>query len=64
MLRYAVVEKQAIDAKNAKETFEKKNKELTKEHENMSGKIKTLTAEKTKICGMLDGKVSQCQCSH
>lgn len=58
VLRYAVVEASTIEAKNAKEAYEKKNKDLLKEHETMSGKIKLLQGEKAKICGMLEAKVS------
>jgi peptidoglycan hydrolase CwlO-like protein len=52
------VEKQVLDAKNVRDTFDKKNKELQKEIELLSGKIKGAAADKTRICGILDGKVS------
>lgn len=47
-----------LDAKNVRESVDKKNKELQREIELLNGKIKGAAADKTRICGILDGKVS------
>jgi hypothetical protein len=52
------VEKQVLDAKNVRDSMDKKNKELQKEIELLNGKIKGAAGEKTRICGILDAKVS------
>jgi uncharacterized membrane protein len=57
VIRYATSEKQILDSKNARESAEKKTKELQKEIELLNGKIKGASADKTRICGILDGKV-------
>jgi hypothetical protein len=59
VIRYATVEKQVLDSKNAREATEKKNKELQKEIELLNGKIKGAANDKTRICGMLDVKVNK-----
>ena len=57
VIRYATVEKQVLDAKNLRDAIEKKNKELHREIELLTGKIKGAAGEKTRICGILDEKV-------
>lgn len=57
VIRYATVERQILDSKNARDSMEKKTKELQREIELLSGKIKGAAADKTRICGILDGKV-------
>lgn len=57
VIRYATVEKQVLDAKNVRDSLDKKNKELQREIELLNGKIKGAAADKTRICGILDGKV-------
>lgn len=57
MIRYAVVEKQILESKNARDTMEKKSKELQREVELLNGKIKGGAADKTRICKILDEKV-------
>lgn len=57
VIRYATVEKQILDSKNARDSIEKKTKELQKEIDLLSGKIKGAAADKTRICAILDGKV-------
>lgn len=47
-----------LDSKSARDAMEKKTKELQREIELLNGKIKGAAADKTRICGMLDDKVS------
>ena len=58
VIRYATVEKQVLDARNLRDAIEKKNKELHREIELLTGKIKGAAGEKTRICGILDEKVN------
>lgn len=58
VIRYATVEKQVLDAKNVRDSIDKKNKELQREIELLNGKIKGAAADKTRICGILDAKVN------
>lgn len=51
------MEKQVLDARNLRDAIEKKNKELQREIELLTGKIKGAAGEKTRICGILDEKV-------
>lgn len=46
-----------LDAKNHRDSADKKNKELQREIELLNGKIKGAAGEKTRICGILDSKV-------
>nr|CAD7199273.1 unnamed protein product [Timema douglasi]CAD7410105.1 unnamed protein product [Timema poppensis] len=56
VVRYAVSEKEVIDQKKERETLEKRLKETSKEKELLLGKLKSLTADKTRVCQMLDSK--------
>lgn len=58
VIRYATVEKQILDAKTVRDSFEKKAKELQREIELLNGKIKGAAGDKSRICGILDEKVS------
>lgn len=57
-MRYATLEKKLLDMKSSVDSSEKKFKESQKEIELLNNKIKTMMNEKTRICGMLDAKVS------
>lgn len=57
VIRYATVERQILDSKNSRDAMEKKTKDLQREIELLNGKIKGAAADKTRICGILDGKV-------
>jgi hypothetical protein len=59
IMRYVTVEKTLLDAKNLCQSFEKKIKDLQREIELLNGKIKQGANDKTRICGILDDKVSQ-----
>lgn len=58
VMRYVTVEKSVLDMKTLKDSFERKFKEAQKELDIMNGKIKMMSSEKTRICNMLDVKVS------
>ena len=55
-MQYARVEKNLLDAKNLGQAHEKKMKDLQREIELLNGKIKQMSNEKTRICGILDEK--------
>jgi hypothetical protein len=57
-MRYVTLEKSLLDAKQLGQTFEKKIKDLQREIELLNGKIKQGVNDKTRICGILDEKVS------
>lgn len=57
VVKYATSEKDVIVAKSQKDNSEKKMKDLAKERDVLLEKIKSLNAEKTKICHMLEVKV-------
>ncbi|PSN40131.1 hypothetical protein C0J52_23823 [Blattella germanica] len=56
VMRYAVSEKEVIDQKKERESLEKRLRELGKERDIMLGKLKGMSAEKTRICQLLDNK--------
>lgn len=58
VMRYAIVEKKVIDANLAKDAVEKKLKEGQKEIEALNHKIRQMNAEKTRMCQIVDQKVS------
>ncbi|XP_066582391.1 coiled-coil domain-containing protein 186-like isoform X2 [Prorops nasuta] len=56
VMKYAVGEKQLIDAQRAKDFSERRVKELTKEQEQLQNKLKQIQGERTRICNILDTK--------
>lgn len=58
VVKYARSEKEVITAQNQREAAEKKTKELAKERDVLMEKVKGLNAEKTRVCHMLEAKVS------
>lgn len=56
VIKYATVEKKALDMKIAVDQAEKRSKDGAREIELMSGKVKSLINDKTRICGLLDAK--------
>jgi hypothetical protein len=58
VMRYVTVERSVLEAKGSQDVAEKKSKVMQKEVEVLNSKIKMMTAEKTRICGLLDNKVS------
>ena len=60
VMRYATVEKNAIDLRTVKESYDRKEKSLSKEIENLNSKIKSLNVEKTRITAAFDNKVTKC----
>lgn len=63
VIRYATVEKSALDAKNAKEVAEKKTRETLKEAENASTRMKIAVTEKTRVSGLFDTKCQELRLS-
>lgn len=59
VMRYATVEKTAIDAKNTKEAAEKKSKDAVKEVEQANARMKIAINEKNRICGLFDAKCQE-----
>lgn len=57
VMRYVTVERSVLEAKSSQEVSEKKVKVMHKEVEVLNGKIKMMSTEKTRICGLLDSKV-------
>lgn len=57
VVKYAHSEKDVIVAQNQRDSSEKKMKDLTKERDVLLEKIKTLNAEKIRICHLLEAKV-------
>lgn len=58
VMRYAVSEKEVIYQKGERELLEKKLREVTREKDMLLGKLKGASAEKARICQMLDVKVT------
>lgn len=56
VMRYAIVEKKVIDANLSRDSMEKKQKESLKEVEVLNHKIRQMTAEKTRICQIVEQK--------
>ncbi|XP_021938750.1 coiled-coil domain-containing protein 186-like isoform X2 [Zootermopsis nevadensis] len=56
VMRYAVSEKEVIYQKGERELLEKKLREVTREKDMLLGKLKGASAEKARICQMLDVK--------
>lgn len=58
VMRYAVSEKEVIDQKRERESLERKLREMARENDLLLGKLKGMSAEKSRICQMLDIKVT------
>lgn len=58
VVKYAHSEKEVIVAHNQRDTMEKKMKEATKERDVLLEKIKVLNNDKTRVCNMLELKVT------
>ena len=58
VVKYARSEKEVMVAQNHREATEKKTKDLVKERDVLLEKIKSLNNEKSRVCNMLDTKVS------
>ncbi|XP_063221299.1 coiled-coil domain-containing protein 186 [Bacillus rossius redtenbacheri] len=58
-VRYAVSEKEVLDLRKERETWERRTKEAGRERELMIGKLKTAAAEKARIGNILDAKVHE-----
>jgi len=58
VMRYAVSEKEVIDQKKERESLEKKLREIGREKDLLLGKLKAVCTEKTRLCQMLDSKVT------
>ncbi|XP_012288999.1 coiled-coil domain-containing protein 186 [Orussus abietinus] len=56
VMKYVVSEKQLIDTQRARDSAERKVKEMTKEQELLQGKLRQIQGERTRICNILDGK--------
>ncbi|KAJ9584552.1 hypothetical protein L9F63_021110, partial [Diploptera punctata] len=56
VMKYAVSEKEVIDQKKEKEQLDKKFREIVKEYDLLVGKLKSMSAEKNRICQLLDNK--------
>lgn len=56
VMRYVISEKEVIDLKKSQESLEKKVKESSKERDILVGKMKNITAEKSRVCQVLDTK--------
>ncbi|XP_015602940.1 coiled-coil domain-containing protein 186 isoform X2 [Cephus cinctus] len=56
VMKYAVSEKQLIDAQRARDYAERKLKEMLKEQELLQNKVKQIQGERTRICNILDAK--------
>ena len=60
VIKFAMSEKDVLNAQSQKDKMEKKLKDMDKEKDNLLGKIKTLNAERAKICQQLDSKTFEC----
>jgi len=58
VMRYAVSEKEVIIQKKERESLEKKLREMGREKDLLLGKMKGISTDKTRICQMLDNKVT------
>jgi len=58
VMRYAVSEKEVIIQKKERESLEKKLREMEREKDLLLGKMKGISTDKTRICQMLDNKVT------
>lgn len=58
VMRYAVSEKEVIDQKRERESLEKKLREMAREKDLLLGRLKGISAEKARICEMVDIKVT------
>ncbi|XP_070511664.1 coiled-coil domain-containing protein 186 isoform X2 [Cardiocondyla obscurior] len=56
VMRYVTSEKQLIDTQRAKESTERKVKEVLKDQEILQNKLRQAQGERTRICNILDGK--------
>ena len=57
VIKYAMSEKQVIEAKKTRETSEQKVKEVLKDKDSLQGRIKALTTDKTSLTTALDRKI-------
>lgn len=55
-MKYAVSEKQLIDTQRAKESAERKVKEMTMQQETLHSKLREMQGERGRICNILTGK--------
>ncbi|XP_068978295.1 coiled-coil domain-containing protein 186-like isoform X2 [Bombus flavifrons] len=56
VMKYAVSEKQLIDTQRAKESAERKVKEMTMQQETLHSKLREMQGERGRICNILTGK--------
>ncbi|XP_011871078.1 PREDICTED: coiled-coil domain-containing protein 186-like isoform X2 [Vollenhovia emeryi] len=56
VMRYVTSEKQLIDTQRARDSTERKVKELQKDQELLQGKLRQAQGERARICNILDGK--------
>lgn len=59
VIRYATVEKTAIDAKLSKQVAEKRMKEAAKEVEQANNRMKIAINEKNRVCSLFDSKCQE-----
>ncbi|KAL1122844.1 hypothetical protein AAG570_003170 [Ranatra chinensis] len=59
VMKYAISEKERIDAKKEIDNVEKRLKDQVKEVENMSAKLKNMTTEKSRITLLFEQKMSE-----
>lgn len=58
-VKYACSESSILAAQNQRQAAEKKSRDLAKERDVLLDKVKALNAEKARVGGMLEAKVSQ-----
>ncbi|XP_011159280.1 coiled-coil domain-containing protein 186 isoform X2 [Solenopsis invicta] len=56
VMKYVTSEKQLIDTQRAKDSMERKVKELLKDQELLQNKLRQTQGERARICNILDGK--------
>ncbi|CAL7937946.1 unnamed protein product [Xylocopa violacea] len=56
VMKYVVSEKQLIDTQRAKESAERKVKEMTAQQEALQSKLREMQGERSRICNILSGK--------